>query len=190
MALGSAVETSYWARPRGRGSERIGGGLAGTNALAAASGVAPPTADLFFTQRFFTHLLLRDLLFIPPHPPAMVDASSFILFAVSSLLLAASVSGFTISAPVNARAGHLTDIHWTYQPDRDPATFNLFLTNASYAFNVQAILGENLRSESGEITVVVPVTVKAGEGYALLMTESTNWDWILASSPTFSIAAA
>ncbi|KAK7063387.1 hypothetical protein R3P38DRAFT_3164391 [Favolaschia claudopus] len=113
-----------------------------------------------------------------------------ILFAVSSLLLSASVSGFTISAPVNARAGHLTDIHWTYQPDRDPATFNLFLTNASYAFNVQAILGENLRSESRGISVVVPATVKAGEGYALLMTESTNWDWILASSPTFSIAAA
>ncbi|KAJ7897483.1 hypothetical protein B0H13DRAFT_1884594 [Mycena leptocephala] len=71
---------------------------------------------------------------------------------------------FTIAVP-NPTSGGVTEINWTFTA-KDPATFTLFFTNSTNAFDLKAIIGENLETDLGQIHTLLP-TLPAVGGYAL-----------------------
>ncbi|KAJ7803745.1 hypothetical protein B0H13DRAFT_2388827 [Mycena leptocephala] len=68
-----------------------------------------------------------------------LDILTILLVAVATPLVCA----FTIAVPTNPTSGEVTEISWTFTA-KDPATFSLFLTNSTNAFDFKAIIAENL----------------------------------------------
>lgn len=64
-------------------------------------------------------------------------------------------SALTLDIPTNPTSGEVTQIHWGFTAT-DPATFDLFLVNSTNAFDLKAILGENLQTNLGQITTLLP----------------------------------
>ncbi|KAJ7625197.1 hypothetical protein B0H17DRAFT_1218831 [Mycena rosella] len=109
--------------------------------------------------------------------------SLFSLIALAAPL----ASAFTLSAPTNPTSGEITQIHWGFTPT-DPVAFTLFLMNSTQAFDLKVTIGENLRTNLGQITTLWPV-LPAGAGYQLRAVDVTNVDRVLAFSRAFAVAA-
>ncbi|KAJ7457788.1 hypothetical protein FB451DRAFT_1509083 [Mycena latifolia] len=111
------------------------------------------------------------------------------IISLSSLLAIAAplASAFTLSAPTNPTSGEITEIHWGFTA-ADPPTFSLFLMNSTQAFDLKAIIGENLQTNLGQITTLWPV-LPAGDDYQLRAVNVTNVDFVLAFSPAMSKGA-
>ncbi|KAJ6457985.1 hypothetical protein C8R45DRAFT_562050 [Mycena sanguinolenta] len=105
----------------------------------------------------------------------------------AAILAVPLASAFTIAVPTNPTSGEVTEIDWTFR-GTDPATFDLFLVNSTNAFDLKAIIGENIETDLGKITTLLP-TLPAIDGYVLHIVDVTNVDRILATSPVFAIKA-
>ncbi|KAJ6572458.1 hypothetical protein DFH09DRAFT_1152969 [Mycena vulgaris] len=95
---------------------------------------------------------------------------------------------FSLPAPTNPTAGEITQIHWGFTA-ADPTTFSLFLMNSTQAFGLKAILGQNLQTNLGQITMLFPAGLETGDDYQLRAVDVDNVDRVLAFSPVFAVAA-
>ncbi|KAJ7775406.1 hypothetical protein B0H16DRAFT_1507320 [Mycena metata] len=110
-----------------------------------------------------------------------------ISLSVILALAAPLASALTVAAPTNPTSGEITEIHWGFTAS-DPATFDLFLVNSTQAFDLKAIIGENLQTNLGQITTLFPVEA-SGNTYQLRAVSVDNVDRVLAFSPVFSVLA-
>ncbi|KAJ7895350.1 hypothetical protein B0H13DRAFT_2338948 [Mycena leptocephala] len=79
------------------------------------------------------------------------EQAACLLVAVAAPLAGA----FTIAVPTNPTSGEVTEINWTFTA-KDPTTFSLFLTNSANAFDLKAIIAENLETDLGQIHTLLP----------------------------------
>ncbi|KAF7351688.1 hypothetical protein MSAN_01601700 [Mycena sanguinolenta] len=120
--------------------------------------------------------------------PLAIQIMRVVLPSVFAAILAVPLaSAFTIAVPTNPTSGEVTEIDWTFTAT-DPPTFDLFLVNSTNAFDLKAIIGENIETDLGKITTLLP-TLPAIDGYALTIRDATNVDRVFAWSPTFAIKA-
>ncbi|KAJ7812052.1 hypothetical protein B0H13DRAFT_2145308 [Mycena leptocephala] len=111
------------------------------------------------------------------------------VLSLSSLLAAVAAPlgcAFTIAVPTNPTSGEVTEINWTFTA-KDPATFSLFLTNSTNAFDLKRSLARTSR-QTRQIHTLLP-TLPALGGYALHAVNAENVDFILAASPPFAITS-
>ncbi|KAL0955476.1 hypothetical protein HGRIS_001717 [Hohenbuehelia grisea] len=103
-------------------------------------------------------------------------------------LVTIGVRCLQLNVPSNPVSGAITDITWINQPN-DHETWTLFLMNASYIWGLKGILATFVDPAPGIIQVTLP-NLGAMDNLVLKAVNATNVDWVFATSPIFSVAAA
>ncbi|KIK58302.1 hypothetical protein GYMLUDRAFT_45514 [Collybiopsis luxurians FD-317 M1] len=109
---------------------------------------------------------------------------------LATLALGASlVASLTLDTPAgNLVAGGSFDIDWQSRAN-DPTAFTLFLLDANnLPFGLEADFGE-VQTSSGSVTVTLPDDLQT-KSYVLRAVNSSNVDFVYASSAAFTITAA